>query len=155
MSALILKPITDGNLKYMCDICTASFETQRKKVSKKLLSENMGNELEEMIKEPEVESWAFYDGGSLIGGAVIRKNHDASGSLELFFISADKMGAGYGTKAWFALENKYPEIKLWKTVTPYNVKGNVAFYVKHCGFRITKIKTNDVPEPICEFEKQL
>ena len=63
-----------------------------------------------------------------------RTQHNA---LELFFISPRFRGQGIGFRAWLAIEERYPETKVWETHTPYFEKRNIHFYVK-CGFKIVE-----------------
>ena len=37
-----------------------------------------------------------------------------------------------------AIEEKYPETKVWETHTPYFEKRNIHFYVNKCGFKIVE-----------------
>lgn len=73
--------------------------------------------------------------GKPVGGAVIRtgktKGH---GELELFFISPACHSQGVGLAAWKAIENAYPEIVVWETITPYFEQRNIHFYINKCGF---------------------
>lgn len=39
---------------------------------------------------------------------------------------------------WKAVEKKYPNTKVWETVTPYFEKRNIHFYVNRCGFKIVE-----------------
>lgn len=39
---------------------------------------------------------------------------------------------------WRAIEEKYPETKVWELVTPYFEKRNINFYVNKCGFKIVE-----------------
>lgn len=156
MENLIFKPITSENLPTMAEFCSEAFDTQRGLVSDELfVNGGMGTALEEIIQEPEMEAWAVYDGERPVGGAVIRVGADQCNELELFFFDASQLGHGYGTKAWVALEKQYPDTKVWMTITPLHVTRNLVFYVNHCGFHITKIITDEGPEPICVFEKRM
>lgn len=75
--------------------------------------------------------------GQKAGGAVLtintKTNHN---SLDLFFVKVGEHGRGIGLKAWFAIEQRYPETITWQTHTPYFEKRNIHFYVNKCGFRI-------------------
>jgi hypothetical protein len=75
--------------------------------------------------------------GQNVGGAVLIINEQTQhNSLDLFFIRAGEHGRGFGNKAWFAIEKRYPKTKIWQTYTPYFEKRNIHFYVNKCGFRI-------------------
>ena len=77
--------------------------------------------------------------GRRVGGAVLIINRETHcNSLELFFISCGRHGAGVGLAAWKAIEEKYPDTKIWETVTPYFEQRNIHFYVNKCGFHIVE-----------------
>jgi hypothetical protein len=59
-------------------------------------------------------------------------------SLELFFISPEQHSRGLGLAAWQAIEKKYPDTKIWETVTPYFEERNINFYINKCGFQIVE-----------------
>ena len=62
---------------------------------------------------------------------------------------AFKYGAqqGIGQAAWKAVEAMHPEIKVWKTCTPYFEKRNIHFYVNRCGFHIVEFWNNHFHGP--------
>ncbi|MFC3123469.1 GNAT family N-acetyltransferase [Pseudoroseomonas globiformis] len=75
--------------------------------------------------------------GQKVGGAVLTINTETHhNSLDLFFLKLGQHGHGIGLKAWFAIEQKYPETITWQTHTPYFEKRNIHFYVNKCGFKI-------------------
>ncbi len=77
--------------------------------------------------------------GQKVGGAVLtidKTNHH--NSLDLFFLRVGEQGRGLGRKAWFAIEQRYPETISWQTHTPYFEKRNIHFYVNKCGFKIVE-----------------
>lgn len=78
----------------------------------------------------------FLDGRK-VGGAVVTINEDTQhNSLDLFFLISGEHGRGIGLKAWFAIEEKFNQTKVWQTHTPYFEKRNIHFYVNKCGFKI-------------------
>ncbi len=85
-----------------------------------------------------MELWKVYQGDILVGGALISIKDTVKGYLELFFIAGNVEGKGVGTKAWKAIEEAYPNIKIWETATPYFQKRNIHFYVNKCGFHIVE-----------------
>jgi len=86
--------------------------------------------------------------GTLIGGAVVAIEQDTGyHTLELLFIDPAEEGKGYGAKAWFLLENAYPEAAVWGLATPPYLKGNLHFYVNKCGFAITRFYHAGNPKP--------
>ncbi|GBU19247.1 MULTISPECIES: GNAT family N-acetyltransferase [Methylobacterium] len=77
--------------------------------------------------------------GRRVGGAVVTidgKTH--RNALDLFFIATGALGRGLGLKAWRAIEERYPETRVWQTHTPYFEKRNIHFYVNKCGFSIVE-----------------
>ncbi len=90
-----------------------------------------------------------------VGGAVVRIDEESGcNALELFFISPAFHGRGLGLAAWRAIEAKYPQTKVWETVTPYFEKRNIHFYVNRCGFHIVEFfnahhRDPDVEAPLC------
>ena len=86
--------------------------------------------------------------GRKVGGAVLKidaKTHH--NSLDLFFLKVGEEGRGLGVKAWFAIEQRYPETSSWQTHTPYFEKRNIHFYVNKCGFKIIKFFNKYLPDP--------
>lgn len=146
--------MTEEILPVMARFCKEAFETQRKFVPDDyFLPDGMGEELGELICQKNVDAWAVYEGDQPVGGAVVRTLEGLHRELELLFIDVKQIGQGYGTLAWMELEERYPDTRVWRTVTPASVIRNMVFYVNHCGFHITEILTEDLPIPVCVFEK--
>lgn len=81
--------------------------------------------------------------GRWVGGAVVSIDAGTQiNSLDFFFIQAGEIGRGLGRKAWKALEQHYPDTKVWITHTPYFEKRNIHFYVNVCGFSIVEYFNN-------------
>ena len=59
-------------------------------------------------------------------------------SLDLLFINKGKGSKWIGYKTWKAIEEKYPETKVWETHTRYFERRNIHFYVNKCGFKIVE-----------------
>lgn len=77
--------------------------------------------------------------GKKVGGVVLSIDEITQhNSLEFFFMYANENSKGVGYKAWKAIEEKYPETKVWETHTPYFEKRNIHFYVNKCGFKIVE-----------------
>lgn len=76
-------------------------------------------------------------GDEKVGGVVVKVdgNH---GELELLFTSPKVHSKGIGYAAWCEIENLYPEVEVWETVTPYFETRNIHFYVNRCGFHIVE-----------------
>lgn len=96
-------------------------------------------ELEEDFAAPDNVSLVILNDGKKVGGAIVKINPETQrNSLELFFIYSGVHGKGLGLAAWKAIEAKFPETKIWETVTPYFEKRNINFYVNKCGFHIVE-----------------
>lgn len=96
-------------------------------------------ELEEDFAASDNVSLVILNDGKKVGGAIVKINPETQhNSLELFFIYAGVHGKGLGLAAWKAIETKFPETKVWETVTPYFEKRNINFYVNKCGFQIVE-----------------
>lgn len=96
-------------------------------------------EIEENFKSPGVVIYHILSNGTKIGGVIVRiKEETQHNSLDFLFISKGNGGKGIGYKAWIAIEEKYPETKVWETHTPYFEKRNIHFYVNKCGFKIVE-----------------
>ena len=75
--------------------------------------------------------------GQKVGGVVVKVDGE-KGDLELLFVNPEFHSKGIGYKAWCEIEKLYPDVKVWKTVTPYFEKRNIHFYVNRCGFKIVE-----------------
>lgn len=84
--------------------------------------------------------------GEIAGGLVLSFNEDR-GNLELLFVSPKCHSKGIGYAAWCKVEELYPEIKVWETMTPYFETRNIHFYVNRCGFHIVEFYNPYHPDP--------
>ena len=66
---------------------------------------------------------------------------------DLLYVKSGTQGKGIGKAIWFAIENLYPDTKIWETCTPYFEKRNIHFYVNVCGFHITEFFNKKHPMP--------
>ncbi len=85
----------------------------------------------------EGKAYRIMQGSSAFGGVVVKTEYD-QGELELLFVSPSVHSKGIGYAAWCAVEEMYPEVTVWRTVTPYFEKRNIHFYVNRCGFHIVE-----------------
>ena len=83
------------------------------------------------------ETYRIMVGDKKVGGVVIKVDGER-GDLELLFVSPKEHSKGIGLAAWRAVEKLHPEVKVWKTITPYFEKRNIHFYVNRCGFHIVE-----------------
>lgn len=111
-------------------------------------------ELEEAFHAPDTVTYHILQGNEKIGGAVLSIHPTTQhNSLAFFFISPEYHNKGFGQAAWKAIEEKYPDTKVWETVTPYFEKRNIHFYVNKCGFKITKFWNEYYPDPYESLEQ--
>lgn len=92
-------------------------------------------DVEKSFNEEGAETLNIFNNGKIVGGAVVKINRKTNyNELLLFYVNVDCHGKGIGSAAWRAIERRYPETKIWETVTPYFEKRNVHFYINKCGF---------------------
>lgn len=75
--------------------------------------------------------------GRVVGGLVL-KFQGTRGFLELLFTNPGEHSKGFGYAAWRAVEDAFPDVEVWETLTPYFEKRNIHFYVNRCGFHIVE-----------------
>lgn len=77
--------------------------------------------------------------GRNVGGVILsidgNKRH---GELEILFISPKEHSKGIGQATWMEIENMFPDIDVWETMTPYFETRNIHFYVNKLGFHIVE-----------------
>lgn len=77
--------------------------------------------------------------GKRIGGVVLQIDEETGrGEVEFFYTLSTAHGKGVGTKAWFTVEEAFPQVTVWELYTPYFEKRNIHFYVNKCGFHIVE-----------------
>lgn len=105
-------------------------------------------DLNEAFHGPDAVVYHLVESGHRIGGVVL-SIHTATqyNSLDFFFVSPEYQNKGFGYAAWKAIEEKYPDTKIWQTVTPYFEKRNIHFYVNCCGFKIVAFWNQYYPDP--------
>lgn len=105
-------------------------------------------DLDESFHAPEAVVYHLVWDKCKIGGAVLGIHPGTQrNSLDFFFISPEYQNKGLGYAAWKAIEERYPDTKVWETVTPYFEKRNIHFYVNRCGFKIVAFWNQYYPEP--------
>lgn len=105
-------------------------------------------DIEESFKDPGAVIYHILSNGSRVGGVVLSIDEETQhNSLELLFIYKGKGGKGIGYKTWKAIEDMYPETKVWETITPYFEKRNIHFYVNKCGFKIVEYLSEKYNNP--------
>ena len=134
-----LEPLTDADKKEFKKKIQEAFGIALMKEFGATETIPSDTELDEAFACKDNEVFCIFNGSEKIGGAVIRvDNKTFCNSLEFFFIYAGRHSAGLGVAAWKAIEEKYPQTKVWETVTPYFEKRNINFYVNKCGFHIVE-----------------
>ncbi|MFN3522258.1 MAG: GNAT family N-acetyltransferase [Phenylobacterium sp.] len=104
--------------------------------------------LDEAINAPGALALRILCDGRKVGGAIVTINAETHhNSLDLFFIRVGEHGRGLGLKAWFAIEQRFPETITWQTHTPYFERRNIHFYVNKCGFKIIEFFNEHHPDP--------
>lgn len=95
--------------------------------------------IEESIDKKTSKTYRIVADGENVGGIVLDIDmNNKKGILELLFVSPDSHSKGIGQTAWKLIEEMYPEIKMWETITPYFEQRNIHFYVNCCGFHIVE-----------------
>lgn len=130
---------------------------------KKAVVEEYGDDGKEVIPREDVEKSFAAEGaeifnivsdGKIVGGAVVVIRPANRNELSLLFVNVDCHSKGIGTAAWRAIEARYPQTKIWETVTPYFEKRNLHFYINKCGFHAVEFynpKHKDPNEPDEDF----
>ena len=73
--------------------------------------------------------------GEIVGGAIVVIDESArKGHLDFLYVKHSTQSKGIGKMIWQAIEEKYPDIQVWETVTPHFEKRNIHFYINKCGF---------------------
>ena len=92
------------------------------------------------------EAYRIIQDDQPVGGVVVKVDGER-GDLDLLFVSPKAHSKGIGYAAWCAVEQMYPEVTVWETVTPYFEKRNIHFYVNRCGFHIVEFFNSHHPDP--------
>lgn len=96
-------------------------------------------EINESLYKINAEVYYAYVDGKKVGGVVLEiDNITHHNSIDLLYVYPDCHSKGIGYSIWKAIEEKYPETKVWELVTPYFEKRNINFYVNKCGFKIVE-----------------
>lgn len=112
------------------------------------------------IHKENAFAYRIFLGTKKVGGIIVNVDGD-KGDLDILFINPEYHGNGIGSKAWFEIEKKYPNVKKWETFTPTFEKRNINFYVNKLGFHIVEyfnkyhpdFSENDELDEMYRFEK--
>lgn len=119
-------------------------------------------DIDESLNAYGVHSYHLLIDNEKVGGAIVEINNETNNNeLHFFFIYPEYQNKKIGYLSWKAIENKYPQTKIWTCYTPYFEKRNINFYVNKCGFHIVAFYNkynrleviNSGPEEFFKFEK--
>ena len=112
--------------------------------------------IESCIDSNSSESYRIVYEGRRVGGVILKIDKNGEeGELEILFVLPEEHSRGIGYGAWCAVEAMHPEIKVWRTCTPYFDKRNIHFYVNKCGFHVDEFWCEyfrPEHEPTCDDE---
>ena len=96
-------------------------------------------EINESLYNPNAQVYYAYVDEKKVGGVALEIDDTTHhNSVEILYVYPDCHSKGIGYAIWRAIEEKYPETKVWELVTPYFEKRNINFYVNKCGFKIVE-----------------
>ena len=123
------------------------FEDEFGKTEQTVLPEK---DIDESLNAKGAAAYKAVVDGEMIGGAVVSVNTETQiNHLDLLYVKYGTQSKGVGKMIWKAIEDTYPETKVWETCTPYFEKRNIHFYVNVCGFHITEFFNEKHPMPDC------
>ena len=129
---------------------------------KKAFVEEFGDNGKEVIPREDVINSFNAEGaqilnivedGKIVGGAVVVIRPNNRNELALLYVNIDNHSKGIGSAAWRAIEARYPDTKVWETVTPYFEKRNLHFYINKCGFHAVEFFNPQHKDPRFENEE--
>ncbi|MBQ6655306.1 MAG: GNAT family N-acetyltransferase [Erysipelotrichaceae bacterium] len=94
----------------------------------------------------EGDAYRIIADGRKAGGVIVH-TRGKRGELDLLFTLPECHSRGIGYAAWCQIEEMYPDVKVWETVTPYFETRNIHFYVNRCGFHIVEFFNSHHPDP--------
>ena len=96
-------------------------------------------DIEQSLHAKGAEAYHIVLDNKVEGGVVVVINETTQRNfLDLLFLRQSLHSKGIGLSVWKMIERKYPNTKVWETVTPYFEKRNIHFYVNKCGFKIVE-----------------
>ncbi|MCR5259077.1 MAG: GNAT family N-acetyltransferase [Desulfovibrio sp.] len=98
------------------------------------------------LAAPGARAWKAAVDGAMAGGAVVSASGD-SGSLDFLYVRHGIQSRGIGRRIWTAIEQAYPEVRVWETCTPWFDKRNIHFYINVCGFAAVEFFCAKHPDP--------
>jgi len=105
------------------------------------------DDIENSLNEPNAVALEVMDGETRLGGAIISLSDDGlHGELYFLYTRVGMQNRGVATFLWKRVEERYPNVKLWETHTPYFDVRNIHFYVNRCGFHIVEFFNERHPD---------
>lgn len=138
-----IEKTTGKDLQQLNDIYNAAFDSNP--CPENLIADEKDGEEPDLTPEvamnlPLKTVLSFFEGETLIGGAVLDTSDSTINLLSRLFIAPSYQGKGYGYRAWREIEQNYTTAPYWKLRTPTYLFGNVCFYINKCGFAITGVE---------------
>lgn len=96
-----------------------------------------------LYNQNDTELLSIYYGDEIIGCVIIKDITRFKKEILLFFISSKYQGKNLGQRVLKKTEERYPDIRTWRLVTPTQVLRNSVFYINKCGFSIVKVEDYD------------
>lgn len=84
--------------------------------------------------------------GKIVGGAIVVLE-ETQGHLDFLYVKHGVQSRGIGKQIWYGIEKLYPQIKVWKTCTPYFEKRNIHFYINVCKFKADEFFNDHHKDP--------
>lgn len=112
------------------------FEEDKQIISRKTIEESIA----------AGQAYRIVQEDTFVGGLVVQVEGE-KGELDILFVSPKAQSRGLGYQAWQAVEQSFPQVKVWQTLTPYFEQRNIHFYVNRCGFKIVEFYNRYHPDP--------
>ena len=146
---ILLKKVHDKDLaqykKDMQEAFQKGYENTYGKAESVVLPEK---DIDSTLSKKGAVAYKAIIDNEIVGGAVVIIDVETQHNyLDLLFVKYGMQSKGIGAKIWFALEELYPDTKVWETCTPYFEKRNIHFYVNICGFHIVEYFNEKHPLP--------
>jgi len=67
--------------------------------------------------------------------------------LDFLYVKHGIQSKGVGKQIWNGIEKLFPEVRVWKTCTPYFEKRNLHFYINVCKFKAVEFFCDHHKDP--------
>lgn len=147
-----IEKTTGKDLQQLNDIYNAAFDSNP--CPENLIADEKDGEEPDLTPEvamnlPLKTVLSFFEGETLIGGAVLDTSDSTINLLSWLFIAPSYQGKGYGYRAWREIEQNYTTAPYWELRTPIYLFGNVCFYINKCGFALQALRISAKTESGC------